>query len=380
MASAGLLFVAFYAAGLLLAGDAYLRIQSNVTYNVPALAALLLSIVPIRRSRGRERVGWICLAFLLASWQAGDWVVSYYDLVLDSEAPVPGYADIAYYAGYLGFIVAIPLLAFPTWRTRDARWLIDAGMVVVVAGTLISEFLLGPISHGDTSPGATAVALGYPLLDLGLLGALAITLYASGRHYSRLALVLCAATAVQVVTDSVYGYLITHGGYDNLANPAELGWILAYLLLAVCFALPEEKPAVAASTRPSMTGLLLPYAAALPLVAWTVERLLRAEPSASLVAGTLATVALVAVRQMLTMRDNLALYRDLEREHRTRLNWLQAQSDLGEGMILLAGGRIIMANDAAVAITGYSNDAALPMSPTMRGKRVSSMRMPRGER
>jgi diguanylate cyclase (GGDEF)-like protein len=311
VAGAGLLFMAYYSAGLLLAGDAYLRIQSNVTYNLPAFAGLCLSIIPIRRSRGRERLGWICLALLLACWQTGDWIASYYDLVLGSETPVPGYADIAYYAGYLGFIGAVPLLVLPSARRRDPRWLLDAGIVVVVAGTAMSELLLSPIKTSGASQAAMAVAFGYPLLDLGLLGALVITLYASG-HYSRIALVLCAATAVQVVTDSVYGYLVTHGGYDNLANPAELGWILAYLLLAVCFVLPEEKSAAAASTRPSMTGLLLPFAAALPLAAWTFERLLRAEASASLVAGTLATVALVTARQVLTMRDNLGLYRDLE--------------------------------------------------------------------
>ncbi len=133
--------MAYYSAGLLLAGDTYLRIQSNVTYNLPAFAGLCLSIIPIRRSRGRERLGWIFLALLLACWQTGDWIISYYDLVLDAETPVPGYPDIAYYAGYLGFIGAVPLLALPSARRRDQRWLLDAGIIlfsVAVAFTIIT--------------------------------------------------------------------------------------------------------------------------------------------------------------------------------------------------------------------------------------------------
>ena len=94
IALAGLLFLAAYAGGLIARpSQGYLRIQSNIVYNFAPLAALGLSIIPIRKSSGRERLGWICLVAVLATWQAGDWTYSYYDLVLSSEPPFPGFAD-----------------------------------------------------------------------------------------------------------------------------------------------------------------------------------------------------------------------------------------------------------------------------------------------
>ncbi|OGO51685.1 MAG: hypothetical protein A2148_10005 [Chloroflexi bacterium RBG_16_68_14] len=314
--AAGCLFLVFYTVALIvIPSELYLGIHSNVLYNVPPMAALGLAIFPIRRSRGRERLGWLCLAFLLLTWEIGEWTYSYYDLVLDTETPFPGYADIAYYAGYIAFIAAIPLLVFPKERLEDRRWIIDALIVMAIAGVVSWEYILEPTV---TSSGYSAlyelIALGYPLLDIGLLTALVVTLYASGGRFSWRSLVLVGATLASIVADGIYTYAVATTGYDNVGNPLELGWLLAYVLLGICFVLPDERPQEAAPPRPSSVGLVLPYAAILLASGLAIGGAVWGSPSPVLIGGAIAVVPLVFLRQLLTLRENSTLNRRLRRE------------------------------------------------------------------
>ena len=306
VAVAALLFLAVYAAGLVLRpSEAYLRIQSNIVYNMAPLAALGLSIIPIRRTRGRERLGWVCLALLLVCWQFGDWLFSYYDLVLNTDPPFPGWADVAYYAGYLAFIAAVALLTFPAGRVQDWRWLIDAAIVIVVAGTITWEYLVEPIAQ-EGGAFSALVGLGYPLMDLALLTALVVTAYASRGKLSLLAAILATAVLFQVVVDGVYTYVVTTAGYDNVGNPMELGWLVAYVLLAVCFVLPPQAAREPSSVRPSLVGLALPYTLGAALLALVTVSSATGQPQIELVAGASVAILLVVLRQFLTLRDNLA--------------------------------------------------------------------------
>lgn len=308
-ALAALLFLAFYSAGLILRpSEGYLRIQSNLIYNLVPLTALGFSALPILRRRGLERLGWICLAVVLLAWQAGDWTFTFYDFVKNSAAPFPGIADAAYYSGYLAFILAIPLLTFPQSRLKDRRWLIDAAIVIIVAGALAWEYIMRPIvAEGGSDAFGAAVALGYPLLDLALLTTLVVTLYASGGRFSSAALLLTGAGLFQIVSDGAYTYVLTTTGYDNVGNPMELGWIAAYLLLAVCALLPNEATRRPASPRPSLMGIVLPYAASVPLLVLLIVGAARGHLSLVLLGGAGMTLGLVVLRQFLTLQENLAL-------------------------------------------------------------------------
>ncbi|MDP3704218.1 MAG: GGDEF domain-containing protein, partial [Candidatus Omnitrophota bacterium] len=306
---AALLFLGLYSAGLILRpSDGYLRVQSNLIYNLVPLTALALSVVPILRSQGRARFGWLCLAVVLITWQVGDWTFTFYDFAKSSDPPFPSLADAAYYLGYVAFIAAIPLLTFPEGRLEDRRWIIDSAVVVIVAGALGWDYLMRPIvadSGGDAF--SAALALGYPLFDLALLTTLVVTLYASGGRFSRPALLLTAAGVFQIVSDSAYAYVLNTTGYENVGNPMELGWLAAYLLLAVCFLLPSERTSRPASTRPSLVGIALPYALGLPLLVLLTVSAIRGQPSLVLVGGAVATLGLVVLRQYLTLRENVAL-------------------------------------------------------------------------
>ena len=366
--TASTLFLIVYAAGLALQpGEAYLRFQSNIIYNAPALAGLCLALPRIRRVGGRERAGFVALAFALLAWHAGDWTFSYYDYFGRNGMPFPSVADALYYLGYGACMVALPLLVLPARRLREGRWIVDAAILMVVAGAASWEYLLGPIiQQGDQTAFAAAVALGYPLFDVGLLGVLVVSLYASPRPYPRRTLVLAVACAVQIVTDSLYTYTVTVSHYDNIGDPLELGWLAAYLLMAICFVLPAESVDAVdvdhAGERHRVLGLIVPYVVIVPVGIVAIFEAVSGGASPVIVGGVAACVALVLLRQILTLRENLAMYRDLRNEHRARDGWAQAQTDLGEGLLVIDNGRIVNANAAAARMTGYGEDelAGLP--------------------
>lgn len=311
VALAGLLFLAAYAGGLIVRpSHGYLRIQSNLVYNFAPFAALCLSVIPIRKSSGRERLGWIFLAILLVTWQAGDWTFSYYNLLRGSDPPFPGFADAAYYVGYVAFIAAIPLLMFPRRLLNDRRWLFDPAVITVIAATIGWEYIMRPIlADGGGSGIGAGVALGYPVFDLAILTVLMVTLYASGARYSTLALVLAGAAVFQVVSDSAYTYAQTTTGYNNAANPVELGWLGAYLLMAVCFVLPAESLERSEGQERhglSAIGLALPYLFGAPLLALLLLSAVQGKPSLVLLSGTIAVIGLIVSRQALTLRGSFA--------------------------------------------------------------------------
>jgi diguanylate cyclase (GGDEF)-like protein len=305
----GGLFFAIYATGTLLRpSELYLRFQTDILYELPVLVALGVSAVAIAGSRGRERVGWVCMAFVLFAWLLGDSTYSYYDLALDRETPFPGWADVWYYAGYLAFIAAIPLLMFPKEKLRDYRWLVDAGIIMIVGGALAWQYVLDPIvmSEGSYREFGTLVSLGYPLLDIVLLGALVTALYATNWQWSTRGILLIAATAATAVSDIIYTYLTAVNGYDQIGSPLDLGWIASYVLLAICFATPGRPMRRVSERRPSLVGLVLPYAAATPLLALVIAETARGEPPLMLMLSATVCMALVLVRQFLTLRENLS--------------------------------------------------------------------------
>ncbi|TAK67737.1 MAG: sensor domain-containing diguanylate cyclase, partial [Dehalococcoidia bacterium] len=288
---------------------------------LPALAGVCLAVPAIRASRGRERAGLIALTLALLTWQLGDWTFSYYEYFSSARMPFPSVADALYYAGYVAVLAAVPLLVLPARRLRDRRWIIDAAMLMLVAGAAAWEYLVHPIirQEGRTAFSA-AVALGYPLFNVGLLGVLVVALYATPRPYSRRTLVLFAACAVQVVTESLYTYVVTVSQYNNIGDPLEVGWLAAYLLIGIFFVLPAEPLADRVMRDEddwrSLVGLLVPYAVVLPVGVVAIVESVRGGASPAIVGAVAAIGLLVVARQIMTLRQNKAMLRAADANQR----------------------------------------------------------------
>ena len=311
--AAGVAFAAAYGA-VILAGppDAYLQFLSYYVYQVAPIATLLLSLLPVVRTRGLERLGWAALAALLVAWTAGDLMYTYYNLRFGEDPPFPGVTDVVYYAGYLAFLGGIAILAFPRERVRDTRWLVDAAIIITAVGSVSWTFILQPIvRESGYSPRDAAVAMGYPVLDFALVALTVVAMYAGGGRISRRILLLMLSAVALGVADSVYTYMVSTVGYDSTANPTDVGYILSYGIMAACFVLPREQEQARAGAHQSVTGLLLPYAVAAAMLAFTVVQTAREGSQEVLLFGAAAVVALVIARQFMTLAENLRLYREL---------------------------------------------------------------------
>ncbi len=263
----GAAFLLFYAAGIVLRpGEPYLRLQSNLLYNLPGFVALVLVARRTNSNDRLERWGWRFMAGLLLTWQIGDWLYSYYDLGLNQDPPFPGIADVFYIVGYASLLVSLPLLAYPRRLFWTLRWLLDVLLITTVAGCFAWVLILKPIvDDAGSSTGASILALSYPLWDLGLLALIVGAMFAWHSNLSRRSIVLLCAMAALVVTDSLNTYGLVESGYQNVGNPLEIGWLLAYMLIGLAAMLPAAANTLRFERRMPMAWLVFPYLLALPL-------------------------------------------------------------------------------------------------------------------
>ena len=291
------------------------RLLGGLGYHVPPLVGIALAPRVIRRTAGAERAGWVCILVLLVSWDAAEWVYSYYSLVLDAEAPIPSLADGFYYAGYLAFVFGLPLFARSGRGLHDHRSVVDAAIIVVVGGTLFWWHVVAPELPSSGASTGDYVLLGYPLLDLGLLAALVMTFYGGWRNYHPHLRWLVGSVAVLVITDLAYLFV----GSETVAQASvlDLGWLAGYWFIAMAMHARAKQPARIARLSPgrqSTLSLLLPYLSLIPLLLTMASTGSFTQTAAELRGGAMIAVGLIMLRQLLTLFENQRLYASLEAE------------------------------------------------------------------
>jgi diguanylate cyclase (GGDEF)-like protein len=334
------------------------RFLGGLAYHLPPLAALCLVPAVLKRTRGSERLGWLFVGLMLLSWDAAEWVYSYYSLVLDAEAPIPSLADWLYYAGYLAFAAGLPLFARSGNVRRDPRSIVDAAVVVVVAGSFWIYFVVAPDVRAAGASIADLVLVGYPLLDMVLLVALVMACYGARRNFSAPVLWMLAAVVSLVLSDLAYSTVASETVAQ--ASLLDLGWLAGYWFIALALSARAKASAATAprrAGRPSTVGLVLPYLALAPLLVTTILTGSYRANASVLTAGLAAGVLLVMLRQWLTLFENQRLYDALEAEAEelerlrqraayqathdeltgllNRRAWLEAAMERGRGTVLL---------------------------------------------
>ena len=286
-----------------------------------ALVAVGAAVFASRRS-SESRRAWLYLGASALSWGIGEMVWSWYELVGHREVPFPSLADV-------GFLLAVPLavvglLAFPGAPLRAARRIrvtLDGAIIATSLLFVSWALVLGPLWHaGEQSVFAQAISLAYPLGDVVIATIVFIVLGKAQREH-RTALVLVAVSLLAMaIADSAFAYLTSQSSFGS-GNGLDAGWVVGYLLLA----LAALHPAEAGGTRvvqeaevsdalgmDSRATVLLPYGPLLAAVAVGGYRLAghgRVGPFLG-VTGTVL-VALVCIRQLVALLDNLELGRAL---------------------------------------------------------------------
>ncbi len=356
---AGALFLAVYSACLLFEPAQFLAY--NLGYQVPAMVGACLAIIPVRRSRGRERAGWVLLAVMLVTWNLADWVYAGHTVFLDRPPAFPGLPDIFYFAGYFAFFPAAALLLFPGRRVVRGAWLLDALIVMAAASAISWVYLIEPAAAANDGLIDKMAALAYPALDLGILAIVVTALYQGGGANRWRAGILGIATLLMVGADSAYTYSWAVVEMDADGGFLDLLWLASYWTFAVAMVMPGLRPGVEAPFREAWgaVSFLLPYAAALPLIVVALVRAAAGDQSFVLTLGAIGVMGLVALRQLVVLGENRALLARLRRDKEDRDALLRAQSDLGEALFIIDGARITFANDAAAQLLGLSRDELL---------------------
>jgi len=283
---------------------------SQIAYLVIPLAAGVGMIAAAAQLRGQDRIAWVTIGAGVLLWGVGEIIWVWYEYVLSSEVPYPGWADVAYVAGYPVMLVGILLLPHVRpLRLERIRITVDAmAGTVAVAAVMWVTYLADQI-YLDPDAGffEQFVNLMYPLGDVILL--IAVMILATRRSIHRFdirLLALAVGLLVTVFADIVYvlqvdaGTYVSGGGLDSL-------WLFAYgaFALAGWYLLRPIADHEQTDRSPHYWQLVAPYSAIAILVVLTLWHV--GGNGSVLEIATALVVLLVIVRQGISIRENREL-------------------------------------------------------------------------
>jgi PAS domain S-box-containing protein len=354
------------------------------------LLAALLAAVSCRRAAAARTVNsraWRLMAAAAAIYAAGMAVWTVQGLTMDHNYPFPSLAD----AGFLGFYVpaAIALFSFKrvgasvvaVWRTAlDAA--VIAAAVLIVSWQSVLGPVLGPVlENGSADLPSVLIGLAYPVGDI--IVSSAVLVLAMRRQPGERMPWLCLGVGLLILTatDSIYVRLTFEGVTGVTGTPLALGWITAFLLIAVAPLTPQGD-----SMRPerrvyAVALELLPYLPILGAVIVFVAPHLHELDPFLLVIGASALV-LVLVRQMLIIFENNRLTVGLERDVVARTKELQGLGAIvnssADAIVGMTPEAVITSwNPGAEKLYGYSagdvigNDAGFLLPPGQRQRQTA---------
>jgi two-component system sensor histidine kinase/response regulator len=330
----------------------------------PALVAgdfsILVSALVAGFSCGRAALrggvnarAWAFMAAAAYVWAAGMAVYTYYGLAYNHVYPFPSLAD----ALFLAYSVPAAIALFAFQRRSGSRVALFRAVMdaAVIAGSVlvVSWFTaLGPVfSSGGGDLLTWLTNLGYPVADV-VITSLVLVLAMRRQPGERLPWVCFGGgLLVLTVTDTIYVRLTFEGIYGVTGSPLTLGWVSAFLLIALAPLMPfEEKPGPDRKAY-ALALELLPYVPMLAAVALFAAPHIHELGPFLLVVGR-ATVVFVLVRQVLIIIENITLTSGLEQQVAARTAELE-----GLGAIVNASADAILATTPEGIITSWNPGA-----------------------
>ncbi|MEO8482621.1 MAG: EAL domain-containing protein [Acidobacteriota bacterium] len=350
-------------------------VSPEVRYIVGNLSSvpvgLITCVLTMRTARHTSmtpafRTGWglMAAAFVLGAIGNVAWATAPWTLM---PASVTAIAHGAYVLSYLTAASAALALIDPLPTSRDrVKLSLDAAMVVLGGGMLIWHGVVVPqLTTANDAP-ARALAMVYPACDLFLAtcGSVLLLRCPNGAR-RRSALLLVVAFSVVIARDLLTG--IPRVGDPLTVSLLREGCTIVFFVLLTMAIQAEqvrlERPD--APTRlPHLHTTLIPYGAVicgyalLVVVAWGGSD----EHTFQLLVGSLLLTVLVAVRQVVAVRENLSLHRErdlLNGEARFR-SLVQHASDVVS--IVDVHGVVSFVSPSADATLGYAPDALVGTS------------------
>nr|MDP9495631.1 PAS domain-containing sensor histidine kinase [Actinomycetota bacterium] len=268
-------------------------------FNLIGLSGAIVIVTAMREHRPGHRLPWLLVAIGQVLFVAGDVITYNYARFFGTDPPFPSIGDLFYLSVYPFLVAGILLLVRHRSPGRDRASLIDSLIVGIGVGTISWVFLISPYVQDPTLTLAEKlVAMAYPLMDLILVTVAVRLAVGAGRRSTAFHLMM-GSIAVLFVTDSIYGWIVLQGGYDNTTGYLEGGWGLFYLLWGAAALHPSthmfDEPVEESESKQPRRRLVILAAAALlaPSINFAVSIRVQTKVTA---AAAIITFALVLLR------------------------------------------------------------------------------------
>jgi PAS domain S-box-containing protein len=254
----------------------------------------------------RGHPAWTLIAIGLVPYAIANVLWYGQPVLLRRPLSVPSLADVLYIPAYA--LLLAGLIVFVRRSGRPTRGeLLDSAIIAIAAG-LVVWFLAfdAALEQADGSPGR-AVALAYPLFDLGV-AAVAARMVVSARRRAPAFWLLFVSILIQLVADMGYSVTTLHGtwrygGWVCVAYVLQCSLLAAAALHPSASGITEGVPVTGRSRRTLRLGLLAAALALSPtlLVLPSVQR--DRDMTVLLVAGFFVLLAMTALRLSRLMVD-----------------------------------------------------------------------------
>jgi len=297
---------------------------------VPFVAAVACIRRAWLRSEGAMRWSWLLLGGSCAAWGVGQFIWTVYETGFGREVPFPSWAD----AGYL---MAVPLAAaglivMPAATQTIAgrlRIVLDGVMVAVALFCISWILVLGPLfAAGGDGLLATVLSLAYPVGDVVTITMLIFAILRArlGGEAGRqpLYLIGLGLTAI-ALSDSAFVYLTSQTSYGS-GSFIDIGWFAGFAVLFVAARRPERAAPRAHEEHGlrSISSLTIAYAPVVVMaVIVLIQHLIGETLDGPAEGAAMAVLLLIVLRQVLTLRENFALVRNLEDRVESRTSELR---------------------------------------------------------
>ena len=323
------LLVALMWSGWLLSGSGPPSTQtvSNLGLTVIPFVAAAACIRRGWAQTGALRHSWVLLGASCAAWGIGQAIWTLYETGLGREVPFPSWAD----AGYLAAVpLAIAgLIVMPAAAHTMAgllRIILDGVMVALALFCTSWILVLGPLfATGSDGPLKTVLSLAYPVGDVVTITMLIFALLRArqGGDAGRQPLYLIGlGLSAIALSDSCFVYLTSQTSYGS-GSVIDIGWFAGFAVLFLAARRPE-RPGPAADQEDrlrSVSSLTVAYTPPVVMAAAVLFQHVRGEElDGPTIVAAMGVLLLIVLRQVLTLRENFTLVRNLEDrvESRTR--------------------------------------------------------------
>jgi diguanylate cyclase (GGDEF)-like protein len=289
--------------GLWFSGFSWKEVTSAYVAAAAAVVAGVLCLRTGRSMEGERRLGWRLLGIGSMAWGLGNagWPVY---LLVRGSVPLPSLVDL----GCLSLIPCMMLGAFfLIGRRRGALRIVFDGLLISGSLLLLSwTTAFGATIQQEQHGWARAIVLAYPLGDVAIATMMLILLIHDRHGQRRSIAMVCTGMLALCAADSGYAYFSANG-LNGFGFFAYTGWAGGFALVGLG-ARSASQHAPAAAREMSPRWLALPYApAALALSSTSIRYFRTGEVSSFPAVMALGLIALVMIRQMVALKDNVRL-------------------------------------------------------------------------